>query len=83
MVSLDSNKSGTCSRVLCPHTDLRLSKAIHDARKQVKEKEADLLALEMSVGPNLVSEFKEWDKQNPGVEKYSSHYKDIKRKCFP
>lgn len=62
---------------------MRLSRAICNARKQIAEKQEELSDLETTIGPALVSEFKEWDKQNPGFEKYSSNYKDIKRTYAP
>ncbi|KAG8930347.1 hypothetical protein FRC01_002908 [Tulasnella sp. 417] len=63
-------------KILCKE-DMRLSKAIHTARKEICQKEQDLKTIEISLGIELVSEFMDWDLEHPEVEKYCSNYKDL------
>ncbi|KAG9010849.1 hypothetical protein FRB90_007598 [Tulasnella sp. 427] len=65
-------------KILCKD-DIRLEKAIYEARRQIIGKEENLAAIEVSIGDALLLEFQEWDKSHPRVEKYASNYRDIKQ----
>ncbi|KAG9013177.1 hypothetical protein FRB90_006149 [Tulasnella sp. 427] len=56
----------------------RLFRAIEASRKEIKQKEEDFEAINLSLGDKLVSEFTVWDEAHPEPEKYCSQYSDIK-----
>ncbi|KAG9027053.1 hypothetical protein FS837_004395 [Tulasnella sp. UAMH 9824] len=58
--------------------DQRLQREIIHARGQIRQRQEDLQELEESLGPSLLKEFQDWDREHPEIEKYSSHYSDLK-----
>ncbi|KAG8937602.1 hypothetical protein FRC00_003551 [Tulasnella sp. 408] len=64
-------------KMLC-NDDQRLQREIIHARRQIRQRQDDLQELEESLGPSLLKEFQDWDREHPEIDKYSSHYSDLK-----
>lgn len=58
---------------------MRLQRETIQARKQIQERQADVLELEEALGPARLREFQDWDKDHPEIEKFCSNYSDLKR----
>ncbi|KAG8940177.1 hypothetical protein FRC04_005602 [Tulasnella sp. 424] len=58
---------------------MRLQRETIRARKQIQERQADLLELEEALGPVRLREFQDWDKDHPEIEKFCSNYSDLKQ----